>query len=161
MKKTLLVGGSLVAIIGLILALGPAKSYAANRVLGRGFGGPEHERIFRAVMDAKLDIVAEKLNLSAEQKDRVTAIKDDLIQSFKENRESCRDLHGKFAAEFQKDTLDRATLDGLANERKAKHAVMEDKVKQAIVDIHDLLTPEQRAELVDLVKEHFERGIAE
>lgn len=156
MKRTAIVIGSLVGVIGLVTALGAAHSYASGRVLSRGLGGPEHERIFRAVMDAKLDIVSEKLNLSVEQKDKVRAIKDDLFQSFKDNRQGCADLRQKFAAEFKKDALDRATLDQLASERKERHAGMENKVKQAILDIHDLLTPEQRAQLVDLIGEHLQ-----
>lgn len=139
-----------------------AGAYAGGKYGHRmmGPGGPEHGRIFRAILDTKLDIVAEKLQLSESQRSQVDQIRDRVWADFQAGREDRGEMRDRFLEEFKKDSLRAETLDELVAQKEARHDAMKQSVKQAILDVHALLTPEQRGQLAILVAEHCDaRGM--
>lgn len=155
-RKSIIGATAAVAIVGLV-GLGAVRAHAEGGCfLGHG-GGAEHERIMRAIIDTKLDILAEKLDLTADQRTRIGAIKDGLIAEFKSHREERQTLHQELMATFKKDELSKGDLERLWAERQQHGQAMKDKVMDAIVAVHDILTPDQRVKLCDLMAEHFGR----
>jgi Spy/CpxP family protein refolding chaperone len=141
--------------LGTLLVGGAAATHAAGRAL-RGEGG-EHERIIRAIVDAKLDIVSEKLGLDAAQRARVDKVRDDLVAAFEAGRGQRKARHQEFLQEFQKDALSRETLERLGQERHKQMESMKDALMDAILEIHQTLTPAQRQQLASLIEERVGR----
>lgn len=154
-KRTMVIGTAGAALVGL-LTLGAARA-AANRPLHGGFGGGEHERIVRAVLDAKFEIACEKLNVTPEQKAKLESIRDGVISDIKAHRDQRRAARDQFLAEFKKDSLSQATLEKLWAEKQKNGEDMRQTVMQAIVKAHDVLTSDQRVQLTDLLEQRFDR----
>lgn len=147
-RKGLVVGAATVAVLGLV-TMGAARVHASGRL---GPGGAERARIVRAIMDAKLDIVAEKLELTDGQKVEVQAVRDRLVERFQATRDQRASARERFLSEFKKDDLDRAGLMALAKDGPTGGELRE-AVIDAIVDVHRILTPEQRERLAVLIQE--------
>lgn len=98
-----------------------------------------------------LDRALAEVDATAEQEDRIHAIIDDarselrpLMREFRDARESVIDI-------LKADTIDRDAVETLRAERVAAIDEASKKLTAAVLEAADVLTPEQRAELV----EHF------
>jgi len=58
---------------------------------------------------------------------------------------------------FEADQVDPARVDALRQQGEDEHRRIAEAVSQALVEVHDVLTPEQRRILADYVRSHRAR----
>ncbi len=156
-------GGLLVGAAALA-AVAPRAS-AFHGVGGHGFGphgfGGHGRGAFAAQMlsdpaaakehvAAMSDFVLRSVNASAEQKQKTRQITDRLIDQLGPLAEKHHQLHAAMVAELAKPQIDRAAIEKL---RQDGLALADEASKIAIdglADVGDVLTPEQRKDLIDL-----------
>lgn len=96
------------------------------------------------------EFVLRSVNASAEQKQKARQITDGLIDQLGPLAERHRELHAAMVGELSKAQIDRAAIeklrqDGLALADEASRIAVD-----GVADLGEVLTPEQRRELVDL-----------
>ena len=99
---------------------------------------------------AMSDFVLRSVNASAEQKQKTRQITDRLIDQLGPLAEKHHQLHAAMVAELAKPQIDRAAIEKL---RQDGLALADEASKIAIdglADVGDVLTPEQRKDLIDL-----------
>lgn len=101
-----------------------------------------------------LQRVCEQIECSAEQE---VAVRDVFVQAridSKSDHEAIRELRREIADEWVKDQLDEAKIAKL-HERIASHERnIADRQHEAMLELHDVLTAEQREAVVALLAEH-------
>jgi hypothetical protein len=55
---------------------------------------------------------------------------------------------------FEADTIDPGRVTAFRTQREAEHRQVADAISQALVDVHDVLTPAQRKAVADYVRAH-------
>lgn len=97
--------------------------------------------------------VTKELNLTAQQKADIDKIKEEIKakrQSMKKDRGSKMD---DFANAFKQDKLDKETLKSLEQKHEADRQEMKDFMMDELIKFHDILTPDQRNQVVEKMKE--------
>jgi len=141
MKKTLLVG--VVGVLGFIL------------LTGFGFGGPgpmghghrPNPEKMRKFIDFKVNDVLDDLKATETQRTQVHAIKDRLLAEGKalhENRSADRAL---LLEQWKSEAPDAARIHTLVDQRADQMKDFAHKVADAALELHRLLTPEQRVQV--------------
>lgn len=109
--------------------------------MGRGFGR-----------------MLERVDATAEQEERIWAIIDDaraelrpMMREFRDSRETVAELLGAAS-------IDRAAAETLRAERVAAIDTASRRMTGALLDAAEVLTPEQRAKLVEHFRERGSRG---
>ncbi len=141
--KTVLIAATLIG--GMAATAAQAMPPHAGRTCGHG----QH----RFGSEARINHLAERLELSAEQRDRVRAIVDKARPAMRAVRDKMRDNRQALRALIQQDKAGDADIRKLADARGklvAEMTVLRARVKS---DIHAVLTPEQR----DKLKQHSEQ----
>lgn len=165
--------GGVLAGTAVLAAVAPRAS-AFRGFAGHGFGGHRwgggHGRgAFAAQMlrdpaaakehvAAASDFVLRSVSATAEQKQKTRQITDRLIDQLGPLAERHRELHEAVVAELSKPQIDRGAIeklrqDGLGLADEASRIALD-----GIADIGEVLTPEQRRELVDLGRRFHGHG---
>ncbi len=130
---------------------------------GRGGPGMHHAMGFAGKHgmgfgERRIDRVLEEIDATPEQSEKIKAIieaaGDDLFPMAEEFRGTREDV----AALLGAPTIDRAAAETLRAERIAKADAASKRLVTAVLDVADVLTAEQRAELVDHFKDRGRRG---
>jgi Spy/CpxP family protein refolding chaperone len=105
-------------------------------------------------MERRIGRVLEEIEATPEQEERFWKIIDDaraeiwpMLREFRGAREDIAELLG--AA-----TIDRAAVEKLRSERIAAMEQVSRRMTTALLDAAEVLTPEQRAELLEIFREH-------
>jgi protein CpxP len=125
---------------------------------GRGWcrhssASPEAER---ERMEFATDWMLNKVKATADQREKVKAIVAATLKDLAEVREQHRENRTAFLAALAQPTVDRATLDHLRHSELQLADTASQRVVTTLADVSDVLTPEQRGELVKLA-EQFRR----
>ena len=91
------------------------------------------------------------------QKQQVTAIEQDLVQQGHALRKGNRDFRKAILAELQKDSPDPAQIHALVNARAETLKAFADKVADGVLQVHGILTADQRAQLLKGFNDHLAR----
>ncbi len=97
--------------------------------------------------------ITKDLNLTAQQKADVDKLKDEIKakrESMKKDRSGGMD---DFANAFKQDKLDKETLKSIEQKHEADRQEMKDFMMDELVKFHDILTPDQRNQVVEKMKE--------
>ena len=89
--------------------------------------------------------------------DQEVAIRDVFVQAridSKDDHEAIRELRRQIADEWVKDAVDEAKLDKLHDRIATHERNIADRRHEAMLELHDLLTPAQREQVVELLAEH-------
>ena len=136
----------------------PALVAAAQHRLG-GHHGPRHGCLGGGPGGFAYEMLVERLDLSAEQRDQMRGSLDERIGSGLAARRELGDARSELFERIHAETFDEAAI------RTAAARLGELEVEQALErarllqQIHELLTPEQRAELEQLKERwHEYRG---
>ena len=101
--------------------------------------------------------VTKDMTLTEQQKADIEKIKQEIKakrQSMKKDRDSKMD---DFANAFKQDKLDKETLKSLEQKSEANRQEMKDFMMDELVKFHDVLTPDQRNQAVEKMKEMREK----
>jgi Spy/CpxP family protein refolding chaperone len=142
-RRTIL--GSL-AVVGVGL-IGSVAAFAHG-------GGPGRPAVMKRFVSAMIDEALAPANLTADQRTQIYAARDRAFAAVETHRQT-RSAHLEEAlALFEADTIDPGRVTAFRTQREAEHRQVADAISQALVDVHDVLTPAQRKAVADYVRAH-------
>jgi Spy/CpxP family protein refolding chaperone len=158
-RRFWLAGGAILAALVVLAAIAPRAS-AYRAFAGRGFGPGRHALGAQVPKDAEaakqhvgmaVEWALRGVDATEDQKQKARQITDRLIDQLAPEIQEHRDFREAMARELARPEIDRGALERL---RKQEIALADTASKQAVAAIADLgevLTPEQRSELVAFV----------
>jgi Spy/CpxP family protein refolding chaperone len=160
-------GGALAGLAALAAAAPRASAYRA--LAGHGFGPGRHgfgAQVLRDPAAAKqhagmaVEWVLRGVNATEEQKQQARRITDRLIDELGPSIEKHRSFREAMARALAKPEIDREELERLRREEIALADAASKRAVAAIADLGEVLTPEQRAELVAFAHRFHAEGRA-
>lgn len=143
--------------IGIVLAgalsAGALTAVAAEAMHG-GHGRRGMDRGMHSGMRAEK---MARLNLTAEQKQKLEAIHSRQKERMKGQREQARAEHEALQAELRKDNPNRAEIQRLMTAMQQRHAQAMQQRIESQLEFNQSLTPEQRAELNKMAAERDQK----
>jgi periplasmic protein CpxP/Spy len=133
---------------------------SAGALASFGWHGGHNEKFMRRMVDAHVEEALDGIAATPDQRQKISAIEDKLFADFQSSRDVRRTFLGTLTDQFSQPQLDSAALDQAFQPVAQSHEKLRSEVLQAVGDVHDLLTPDQRAKLVERVKqlqEHWGR----
>ena len=88
------------------------------------------------------------------QRQQILAIKDKLVADLKNLRASHADLHKELLAQWQSDQPDAARVHAIVDERATAMKAFADEFADAMLQVHAILTPDQRAKVTAKIQRH-------
>jgi Spy/CpxP family protein refolding chaperone len=143
-----------------IAAVSVAVLGSAVAAASLAWHGRHNEKFLRRMVDAHVEEELDELNATPAQRQQVSAIEDKLFADFKVSREARHGFLQTLTDQFAQPQLDSAALDQAFQPVAQSHEMLRTEMLQAVGEVHDLLTPDQRVKLVARVKqleEHFGR----
>jgi Spy/CpxP family protein refolding chaperone len=146
MKRRTVIGLAVAGAIGVVSA-GAAVAFGSG---GAGFRHGIMKRMVAAAIDEALD----GAQVTPEQRARIHAVRDRVFATVETQRTS-RHAHLEEALRlFESDRPDPAALEALHRTAEAERAQVRQAVHDALVEVHGILTPDQRRAIADYVRAH-------
>lgn len=144
----ILVGAGMAVLIGLALATQADAGWFRGRNHGHD---PEQmrEHAYRAV-----GRMLSEVDASDEQHEAARGIVDETVGELADVRFDRRALHGEVMALLTADSIDREAIETLRAEKLASADRASRVLTEGLVELAELLTPEQRAQLPGLGRGH-------
>jgi Spy/CpxP family protein refolding chaperone len=137
------------------LGLGLIGATVGLAAWGHGPGGCHSGKFMQRMMDAHVEEALDDLKATPEQRQQVNQLKVGLMADFQAMHESRKTLMTSLAQQFTSDRLDAATLDSAADPLIKSHDKLRQDLRDAVVQIHDVLTPAQRQQVASKIQEHL------
>jgi len=145
---------------GVVLAISATvavSAWADRGAGGHGMGGhgmflgsPEH-------MNRGIDRMLDGVNATDAQRTQIKAIVQQAAQDLKGQREAGRALREQGVQLFTAPTVDAAAAESLRQQMLAQHDTASRRTLQAMLEISGVLTPEQRTQLAQHMKQRAEK----
>lgn len=146
--KRLLIGGAAVLSISIIGVLGVVQAGGGPGGMGfhgHGFGGP-----FSGPLGGRgLDRMLASVDATEQQRQEIRTIVDSTRAEVRPTMTEFKDRREQFAALLAAPVLDRAAFEALRRETLASADATSARALTAFLDAAAVLTPEQRAELLE------------
>jgi Spy/CpxP family protein refolding chaperone len=147
-----------VVAVASVLALGTGVA-ALTAAWAHGPGGPgRYGWMMKRMVSAALDEALDQAAATAEQRSAIHASRDRAFAALEAQRPDRHAHREQVLALFEGDRIDAAQLEALHAQMEQRHAAIRSAVSQAIVEIHDTLTPEQRRVVAQFVRSHRHGG---
>jgi periplasmic protein CpxP/Spy len=157
MKRRTLIAVLAVPVIGLAVgALALTGAWAQGPGMHGGWGRPG---MMKRMMSAMLDEALDQASVTADQRAAIHASRDRAFAAIDAQRPDPRAHRDQVLALFEGDKLDATQLQALHATMEQHHQAMQAAITQAIVEIHDTLTPEQRKLVASYVRDHGPAGM--
>jgi Spy/CpxP family protein refolding chaperone len=104
-----------------------------------------------------IDKITADLNLTADQKTKIQALKDEIKAKMESKKKDKKDDMSDFESAFKQDKLDKQTLESLYQKQDSDKEEMRSFFEDEIIKFHDILTADQRVKAVDKMKELKEK----
>ena len=143
-RRTIL--GALAAVVG----VGPVTAVAA---FAHG-GGPWRPAMMKRVASAMIDEALEPAKVTADQRAKIYAARDRAFAAVETQRHGRGAHMAEALALFEADSVDPGRLAAFRAQHEADHRRVADAISQALVDVHDVLTPAQRKAVADWIRAH-------
>jgi periplasmic protein CpxP/Spy len=151
-----------------LLAQVPAATAAATPLEDSFGAGPElvaddvHGSLFDGIVEAVVAAHADRMvrhlaveiDATAEQQDKLRAIVRDAVKDLLPVREKIMAARATARDLLTQQTVDRAALEKFRTEMMVTHDAVSKRLVQAVADAADVLTPEQRRRIGDMVAAH-------
>jgi Spy/CpxP family protein refolding chaperone len=135
-----------------VAALVGARAYA------QGPGGM-HAGMMKRMISAALDEALDQAGVSAEQRTAIHASRDRAFAALEAQRPNRGAQREQVLALFEGDRLDATQLQAVHAQMEQRHQAIRDAIAQAIVEIHDTLTPAQRQVVANYARTHGPGGM--
>ena len=150
-------------IVGGVLAIvGLAGVGAISASSHSGFGGHGWRSFDPAKMESRIDfgtdLVLGRAGANPEQRQKVATIIKATLKEVPEFRRANLEARQKLVELMKADKIDRVALERLRAERVQAVELASKKMTQALADAGDILTAEQRRELVSLMEKRRAMG---
>ncbi len=136
------------------LGFGAWRTHAHGGFRGHGFGGPAMMHKF---LDFAVNEKLDEIGANEAQKQKVLEIKDRLVKSVHAFRDGRGPLHDELLALVEKDNLEPGELKAAVHARAQEMVKLADEAAEAVSELHGVLTPEQRKQLLADAREHIAR----
>jgi len=142
-----------VALTGLAATAG---ALVTVRAYAQGPHGPHgmHAGIMKRMVTAALDEALDQAAVTAEQRMAIYASRDRVFATMEAHRPDRGAQREQVLALFEGDRLDAAQLRAVHAQMDQRHEAMRNAIAQAIVEIHDTLTPAQRQIVANYARTH-------
>ncbi len=141
-----ILGGAVGAVLLLALVVGGSLLTVSCRGHFRGHG-PE---AMREHMKDSADWLLHRVDATDQQKDEVQAVLDRAVNDLLEIPAAHRALHAALVSELTATRVDREALERLRREQIEQVDAVSRRIVEAIGEVADTLTQEQRLELADM-----------
>lgn len=138
----LIAGGAGLAMATDTVTPGNAAQLVTKAGFGGGFGGPRFERML------------EEIGATDEQADKLWDIAGEAVTEMWPMIREFRAARGEAVELLTAPTIDRAAVEALRAERVAAIDAASKTMAETLVKAAEVLTPEQRSKLVELIEEH-------
>jgi Spy/CpxP family protein refolding chaperone len=126
----------------------------------RGMHGPGmRPEMMKRMISARLDEALTQASVTPEQRLAIHASRDRAFAALEAQRPDPRAHRDQVLALFEGDKIDAAQLQTLHAQIEQRHQAIEKAITQAIVEIHDTLTPPQRKLVAEYVRQHRPMGL--
>jgi periplasmic protein CpxP/Spy len=142
----LMVGAVVVSVAGAFTALAQAQPMDGPHGRGHAMAGPMGGG---HMIERMLDSV----NASADQRTRVRDIMKAAGDDVRKQHEASRGLRDQMTALFTAPTVDARAVEALRQQMLQQHDQTSRRMTQAMLDASAVLTPEQRAQLAEKMKQ--------
>ena len=149
-----LIGGALAA--GLLLLLLVGGSIATTSCMRR-FHGHHTPEALQDRVEFAADWILHRVDATDAQKTEVQAILDRAVEDLMDLRLDHRALHEAAVTELTKPQIERDALERLRLEQMQAIDQGSRRIVEALADLAEVLTPEQRVELVELAERFHSR----
>jgi Spy/CpxP family protein refolding chaperone len=105
-----------------------------------------------AFVNNRLEDALDDLDATPQQRDRIHAIKDRLVESAKSAHLGTDDAHEALLAAWKSENPDAKQLHALVDERVDAMRALAHQAVDAGVEAHGVLTPEQRAKVTKKIE---------
>ena len=96
-----------------------------------------------------IDRVTEDMDLSSEQKAKITALKNDIMIKMESKKSGSNEKFNSFIDEFRKDNIDKSSLESMFQKHELEKSEMREYAENKIIEFHSILTSEQRVQAAD------------
>lgn len=149
----LLAGAALAALPGASRADTPARPHAAH-AMHPGHAGMPGLPMQGPGMQRMLDDV----QATPEQREQIRRITDAAAADMRSQHEAARSLHQQVGSLLTGPTVDAAAAEALRQQMMAQHDQASRRMMQVMLDIANVLTPEQRQQLAERMARRAEAG---
>jgi periplasmic protein CpxP/Spy len=150
MTRRTLVGLTVAVSIALIAGAMLTSALAQ----GPGMHGAHGPEMMKRMISARLDEALDQANVTPEQRTAIHASRDRAFATLAANRPDPRAQRDLLLSAFEADQLDMKQVQAMSAQMDYQHQAIRNAVAQAIVEIHDTLTPEQRRAVAEYVRTH-------
>ena len=126
--------------------------------VGKAGGFFDRRELFKKRLTAHIEDMLDTVEASEAQRQSVAAVRDRLFAAFDAHKQERNGLRKKSLELFAQETLDPAELEALRAEHVAALDRSSRDITQAISDLHDTFTPEQRKKLTEELRALGEHG---
>ena len=124
---------------------GPHHNWAEN---------PENPEKLEAKVTKHTNKMLDEAEATDDQRIRVHGIKDRLLADFLAMGKEKRAVHDEIRAAWKSDRLDTERLHGLVDGKSDSMKDFGHKVVEAVAELHEVFTPEQRDKISQLIEKH-------
>jgi len=142
-------------LIGTTIAV---ATVVGARAYAHGPGGT-HAGMMKRMISAALDEALDQAAVTAPQRTAIYASRDRAFAAFEANRADRMAQRDQVLALFEGDHLDAAQLQAVHAQMEQRHQAIRDAVTQAVIEIHDTLTPSQRQIVANYARTLGPRGM--
>ncbi len=136
-------------IIGMVAVLASGALVGATAL---AFGGPAHRAsVMKRFVSAAIDDALEGAAVTPEQRTAIYAARDRVFAAVEEHRTGAPPTAGGGPSPLRGGRDRRAQVAALRQRGEENHKKLADTVSQAILEVHDILTPGQRKVVADYV----------
>jgi len=103
---------------------------------------------------ARVSAALDEIKATPQQRQVVEQAENDIVNAFQAKAQGRKGAHQALLASFAADKFDAQALQTFADARSQDVKDLSSVIIPSLQKVHDALTPEQRAKLVQLVQEH-------
>jgi Spy/CpxP family protein refolding chaperone len=108
------------------------------------------------MVEKRLTKMLDTVQATDAQRQQITAIKDKVLADGKALRAAHKGTHQQLLALWKSDQPDVAQVHALVDARADAMKKFADEVADAMIQVHGILTPAQRAKVADQIQQHHE-----
>lgn len=146
------------AVLGVPALLGlTAFGAMAHGFHGKSKGFLNLERI-QQIVDWKLNDILETIDATETQSTHIMDLKEQLLTEIISLHTDLQDPHAVLIDQWNSETPDMALIKATIDDAAAVKKAFGKRVAEAVVELHQILTPEQRALVTTHIEEHRSRA---
>jgi Spy/CpxP family protein refolding chaperone len=139
-------------------AIGLLAVLTTGLLVGAGalaFGGPPGRHgMMKRLASSAIDDALDQAKVSADQRAAIHTARDRVFAAVEQHWQSRGTRVEEVLRLFEADRVDPAQVAALRQAKEEEHRLLADTLEQAIVEVHDILTPVQRKVVADYVRDH-------